>query len=172
MKNILKIHLILLSTIIAQSGTITGFVKDKTNDSFLIGANVIIEGTSQGAASDADGRYTIRQVSAGEYTVMVSYIGYKIFKKSITVKTGETLTLNLDLQPEALLMETYVVTASRRRERVEDAPAAISVISKAEIRRESNANLGDYLKGTKGIDFTQSGRDELSMEIGACGLEL
>ena len=74
MKNILKIHLILLSTIIAQSGTITGFVKDKTNDSFLIGANVIIEGTSQGAASDADGHYTIRQVSAGEYTVMVSYI--------------------------------------------------------------------------------------------------
>jgi len=163
MKNILKIHLILLSTIIAQSGTITGFVKDKTNDSFLIGANVIIEGTSQGAASDADGHYTIRQVSAGEYTVMVSYIGYKIFKKSITVKTGETLTLNLDLQPEALLMETYVVTASRRRERVEDAPAAISVISKAEIRRESNSNLGDYLKGTKGIDFTQSGIDSYNM---------
>ena len=50
--------------------------------------------------------------------------------------------------------ETYVVTASRRRERVEDAPA-FSVISKTEIRRESNTNLGDYLKGTKGIDFCQ-----------------
>ena len=61
--------------------------------------------------------------------------------------------------PEAIKIETYVVTASRRRERVEDAPAAISVISKAEIRRESNTNLGDYLKGTKGIDFTQSGID-------------
>ena len=60
-------------------------------------------------------------------------------------------------------METYVVTASRRRERVEDAPAAISVISKTEIRRESNTNLGDYLKGSKGIDFTQSGIDSYNM---------
>ena len=67
------------------------------------------------------------------------------------------------LIPEAIKMETYVVTASRRRERVEDAPAAISVISKTEIRRESNTNLGDYLKGTKGIDFTQSGIDSYNM---------
>ena len=51
----------------------------------------------------------------------------------------------------------------QRRERVEDAPAVISVISKTEIRRESNTNLGDYLKGTKGIDFTQSGIDSYNM---------
>ena len=51
----------------------------------------------------------------------------------------------------------------REEERVEDAPAAISVISKTEIRRESNTNLGDYLKGTKGIDFTQSGIDSYNM---------
>ena len=60
-------------------------------------------------------------------------------------------------------METYVVTASRRRERVEDAPAAISVITKQDIRRESNTNLGDYMKTTKGIDFTQSGIDSYNM---------
>ena len=65
-------------------------------------------------------------------------------------------------------METYVVTASRRRN-VEDAPAAIQSSQKA-IRRESNTNLGDYLKGTKGIDFTQSGIDSYTYSHGFVSL--
>ena len=136
---------------------------DKTNKSPLIGANVVLEGTTQGTATDADGKYAILQVDPGMYTIMVSYIGYQVYKKDITVVDGKTISLDLSLEPEAIEMETYVVTASRRRERVEDAPAAISVISKTEIRRESNTNLGDYLKGTKGIDFTQSGIDSYNM---------
>ena len=147
----------------AQQGTITGRVSDTTNKSPLIGANVVLEGTTQGTATDADGKYAILQVDPGMYTIMVSYIGYQVYKKDITVIDGKTISLDLSLEPEAIEMETYVVTASRRRERVEDAPASISVISKTEIRRESNTNLGDYLKGTKGIDFTQSGIDSYNM---------
>ncbi|GIS54116.1 hypothetical protein Ct9H90mP29_11580 [bacterium] len=152
-----------MSTLFAQKGEISGKVTDSTNDSPLIGANVVIEGTNQGAATDAEGRYVIKQLDPGEYTIMVSYIGYKNFKEDITLDGNQKMSKDLALQPEAIEMETYVVTASRRRERVEDAPAAISVISKREIRRESNTNLGDYLKGTKGIDFTQSGIDSYNM---------
>ncbi len=148
---------------LGQGGTISGKVTDAVNESPLIGANVIIEGTSQGAATDAEGNYKIEKLIPGEYNIMVSYIGYQIYKENIIIDAKEILTKNLALEPEAIEMETYVVTASRRRERVEDAPAAISVISKREIRRESNTNLGDYLKGTKGIDFTQSGIDSYNM---------
>ena len=163
MKNVATIILLVVSTIFAQDGTITGRVLDATNGSPLMGANVVLEGSSQGAATDTEGRYTISQVVAGEHTLMVTYIGYQVLKKDITVIENKTYSQDLELEPEAIQMETYVVTASRRRERVEDAPAAISVISKAQIRRESNTNLGDYLKGTKGIDFTQSGIDSYNM---------
>ncbi len=146
-----------------QTATITGKVLDASDGSPLMGANVVLEGTTQGAASSTDGQYSIFQVVPGDYTLMVSYIGYESLKMDVTVIGGETLSQDLELEPEAIQMETYVVTASRRRERVEDAPAAISVISKTEIRRESNTNLGDYLKGTKGIDFTQSGIDSYNM---------
>ena len=44
----------------AQKGEISGKVTDSTNDSPLIGANVVIEGTDQGAATDADGRYMMK----------------------------------------------------------------------------------------------------------------
>ena len=154
--------LILYNTIVSGL-SISGTVTDSTNKSPLIGANVIISETSLGAATDSDGRYNINQIAPGDYIISVSYMGYKSYKKNITISNNENVSLDISLAPEAIKMETYVVTASRRRERVEDAPAAISVISKAEIRRESNTNLGDYLKGTKGIDFTQSGIDSYNM---------
>ena len=94
---------------------------------------------------------------------MVSYIGYEEKTQDLTVTLGEIVTANIALAPEAIQMQTYVVTASRRRERVEDAPAAISVITQKEIRRESNTNLGDYLKQVKGVDFTQSGVDSYNL---------
>jgi len=125
MKKIALFVLLIASTVLAQKGTITGKVSDAADGSPLIGANVVLEGTSQGAATDAEGRYTILQVDAGEYSIMVSYIGYKILKKDAMVTTGEILLMDLELEPEVIQMETYVVTASRRRERVEDAPAKL-----------------------------------------------
>ena len=155
--------LVMASIVMGQPGTITGIASDASNGSLLVGANVLLEGTSQGAATDAEGHFMIIQVNPGDYTLVVSYIGYQSLKKDVTLGPGEQISVQLELDPEAIQMETYVVTASRRRERIEDAPAAISVISKTEIRRESNTNLGDYLKGTKGIDFTQSGIDRYNM---------
>ncbi len=161
----LKLLVIFTLTIFGNitGAIITGVVQDSISRSPLIGANVIIDGTNLGAATDAEGKYLIEKINPGEYFVRVSYMGYKTSKKSFSVIGNKSTVLNILMEPEAIKMETYVVTASRRRERVEDAPAAISVISKTEIRRESNTNLGDYLKGTKGIDFTQSGIDSYNM---------
>ena len=143
--------------------TIKGSVTDSIANSPLIGANVIVDGTNFGAATTSEGNYSIDLTSKGEYSITVSYMGYKTARRKIILENEDVIVLNIKMDPEAIKMETYVVTASRRRERVEDAPAAISVISKTEIRRESNTNLGDYLKGTKGIDFTQSGIDSYNM---------
>ena len=64
-------------------------------------------------------------------------MGYSTIKTPITVPNEDGI-ITILLEPEAIQLDEYVVTASRRRERIEDAPAAISVISKKEIRRESN----------------------------------
>ena len=111
----------------AKDGVIKGKVTDSLNGSALIGANVVVEGTNLGAATDAGGEYIIKQLDPGTYTIMVSYIGYQSYKETINLNRGQKLSKDLALKPEAIEMETYVVTASRRRERVEDAPAAISV---------------------------------------------
>ncbi len=155
--------LLLLQNLLAQSGSVTGQISDADNDDPLIGANVIIVGTTMGAATDLKGNYSIRNVPIGAVTLKVSYIGYEEQTLDLTVTLGEIVKADIAMEREAIQMQTYVVTASRRRERVEDAPAAISVITQKEIRRESNTNLGDYLKQVKGVDFTQSGVDSYNL---------
>ena len=148
---------------IGQTYKLEGEILDKSNKSPLVFANIMLEGTSAGSASDNEGRFTIENIEKGSYTIIATYMGYSTYKQEITIPYTESDKIIIFLEPEAIQLEEYVVTASRRRERIEDAPAAISVISKKEIRRESNTNLGDYLKGTKGIDFTQSGIDSYNM---------
>ena len=67
----------------AQSATIKGVVSDSVNANALIGANVIIEGTSLGMATDNDGKYNISNVSPGTYNIKVSYIGYETVEKEL-----------------------------------------------------------------------------------------
>mgnify|MGYP000216928848 FL=1 len=162
-RKLLTYYIILLSQLsFGQNNKIEGEILDKSNKSPLIFANIVLEGTTYGAASDNDGRFSIENIESGTYTIVATYMGYSTFKKEINIPSVEG-KLTILLEPAAIQLDEYVVTASRRRERIEDAPAAISVITKKEIRRESNTNLGDYLKGTKGIDFTQSGIDSYNM---------
>ena len=104
MKKVATIIFLVVSTIFAQDGTITGRVLDATNGSPLMGANVVLEGSSQGAATDTEGRYTILQVVAGEHTLMVTYIGYQILKKDITIIESKTYSQDLELEPEVIQM--------------------------------------------------------------------
>ena len=89
----------------AQSGSVSGKVTDATNNSPLIGANVILEGTSLGAATDGEGKYEIKGLNAGEYVITVSYIGFRNFKENVTLESGQRITRDLVLQPEAIEMK-------------------------------------------------------------------
>jgi outer membrane receptor protein involved in Fe transport len=98
--------------IFAQTGSITGVVVDAETGETLIGANVVIEGTLKGAQTDLDGRYTLANLEAGTYSLVVSYISFT--KQTITgvvVVEGQATRLDIELQPESELLEEVVVTA-------------------------------------------------------------
>ena len=71
---------------LASGISISGVVSDSTNGSPLIGANVILKGTSLGAATDTDGRFSIDNIPMGEYTLSASYMGFKSFQKKLQFK--------------------------------------------------------------------------------------
>jgi hypothetical protein len=72
----------------AQSGRIMGVVYDAQSNERLPGANVVIQGTSRGAASDLEGRYSITAVPPGEHTLIVSYIGYVSQRQTVSCRSG------------------------------------------------------------------------------------
>ncbi|MGM0546085.1 MAG: TonB-dependent receptor domain-containing protein [Bacteroidota bacterium] len=100
--------------VIAQSdaGKITGTIVDAKTGETVIGANVAIEGSTKGAATDIDGKFSIAGIDSGSYTLIVSFISYT--KKTITdvtVESGETTSLNISLEPQTVDMEEVTVTA-------------------------------------------------------------
>ncbi|RMH63789.1 MAG: TonB-dependent receptor [Bacteroidetes bacterium] len=96
-------------------GRIAGTVRDATTGEPLIGVNVIVVGTSNGAATDLDGRYVIENLRPGEYAVRVSYISFetKLFT-GITVRDGETTRLDVELQEAVLSTDEEIVIVGEK----------------------------------------------------------
>ena len=166
MKKIL-LPLLFISNIAFTQNTIFGTITDRANGEALPGANIILAQTNLGAAADGEGYFEIKNVPNGEYEIKVSFIGYETYESTLNVFDVDPTTyqnLSIQLAVSAIQLQEYVVTASRgRREKITDAPAAISVISELKIRSESNPNLGDYFKNIKGVDFTASGMDSYNL---------
>lgn len=97
------------------TGKIAGRVTDKDTGQPLPGVNVVLEGTTMGAATDTDGRYYILLVPPGTYTVTASILGYQT-TKTTGVKVLIDLTTTVDFAPSSQVMELgqeFVVVADR-----------------------------------------------------------
>ena len=112
-----KILLLILFTCsftFSQTARISGKVTDQQTGEPLIGANIIIVGTSLGAASDVNGDYLISNVSAGEYSVRASYIGYQdVTVNKLIVNSGLTTRFNFELQSTEFSTSEVVIVAQR-----------------------------------------------------------
>ena len=96
------------------TGKIAGHITDAETGEAIAGANIIVDGTVLGAATDVDGYYAILNVPPGEYTLNISVIGYeKVSIKNVVVKIDLTTTISYAMKSEALEMGEVVVTAER-----------------------------------------------------------
>ncbi|MCI0708180.1 MAG: TonB-dependent receptor [Ignavibacteriae bacterium] len=103
-----------LSSLMAQDGKLRGIITDKATGEGLIGANVILEGTSLGASSDINGEFVILSIPPGIYSVKASYIGYAAMTVSnVRVSANLTTTQNFELNSTAIQTTEVEVVADR-----------------------------------------------------------
>jgi len=134
----------------AADGIITGEVTDNKTGNPLPGANVIIEGTSIGAATDMDGKYVILQAPEGTFDLRVTFIGYHPMTTSVIVVANETVVVNFSLNPTVIAGMDIVVTANRARER--ETPVAFTNGTTERIQEEFHGQDAPLLlKGTPGV---------------------
>ncbi len=96
----------------AATGKISGTIRDAKTNEPLIGANVIIEGTTLGAASNIDGYYVILNVQPGTYKLRVSMIGYaSVTVEEVKVNIDQTTDINVNLSSKTIETQEVVVVA-------------------------------------------------------------
>jgi hypothetical protein len=107
-------YLIAITSLKAQvTGTVAGFVKDARTQEPLIGATILVEGTNLGSSVDASGYYKITNIPTQTHTLKASLIGYKTLQKfDVQVTSGNTLTLNFDLEEAATTLEDVSIQAN------------------------------------------------------------
>jgi len=105
----------------AQEAAISGTIYDENSGETLIGANIVVEGTTTGTSTDFDGKYQF-QVEPGTYTLVATYIGYNEKKiEGVEVKAGETTVIDVALSDEAVDLGVEVVVTAQVVERTENA---------------------------------------------------
>lgn len=96
------------------TGKIAGKIIDKNTGEALLGANIILLGSTLGASADIDGNYFIINIPPGEYQVKASMIGYSSFTiQKVRVSVDQTTRLDFELTSESIELTDVVVTAEK-----------------------------------------------------------
>ncbi len=102
---------LLFGTAEAQTGRVEGSVTDQSGEP-LIGVNLLLEGTTRGATTDLEGNYFILNVRPGEYTLLVSYIGFHAQRiENVQVCVDRTTRIDVEMYEEMLEMGEIVISA-------------------------------------------------------------
>ncbi len=150
------------AVLFAQHATIQGTVRNALTQELLPSANVLLVGTGLGAATDLFGKYVIRNVPPGQYTLRVSYIGYETIEIPLVVNNAEVITRNLHVTPVTVEGAEVIVTAQARGQQaaINDQLAAntiSSVVSSARIQELPDANAAEAVGRLPGVSILRSG---------------
>ena len=143
----------------AQQGTVAGQVTDKSNQQPVVGAQVLITGTSLQARTGRDGHFTIIKVPAGQYSVQVRIIGFATGTMSVSVAAGEGATADFALTAAAVPLAAVVVSATGEEQIKRELGNNVGSIDAAKINQEAAPeNASDLLNSRiPGVEVMQSG---------------
>ncbi|MEY4111051.1 MAG: hypothetical protein RLZZ46_1406, partial [Bacteroidota bacterium] len=124
-----------------KTGVISGTVREANTQELLPGVAVILENTSLGASTDAQGRFIISNIPTGSYNLKASFIGFKPYIiYNIVVTTGNVQTYTIDLQEESQNLNEVVVQTNTFGKRTES-PLSVQSLTAEEIKSNPGGNF-------------------------------
>jgi len=152
---------IFTAQVLTAAGTIKGTVYDKTTKDGLPGANVVVKGTSVGAATNLDGVYLIRNAPAGRQTLVVAYVGYTSTTLAVNVSDDSTITQDFYLTSTTIEGEEVLVTAQALGQlqainQQLSSDKIVSIVSEARIQELPDFNAAQAISRLPGVSTLQS----------------
>lgn len=136
----------------AQNKTVSGTVTDATGES-VIGASVLVKGTTNGVITDIDGNFTLQNVPANG-TIQISFVGYKTQDISVAGKTS----FNVKLQEDSEMLDEVVVVGYGVQKK-SDVTGALTRVGAEELNAKPVSNAFEALQGkAAGVDITSNER--------------
>lgn len=135
----------------AQTGTVRGVITDESTGETVIGANIVIQGTTRGTASDLNGEFILIGLRPGNYNLEFSAIGFgKIIIEDVSVKIDLSTTINVKMREQ--IIEGQEVTIVAQRELVQkDVTATLSSVDRKQIEALPVENLGEVVGLQAGV---------------------
>lgn len=145
------------SVILAQGGTLRGFVYEEDSGEPVIFTNVYLKGTSLGASTDVNGYFSINHIPDGTYTLQVTYLGLDTLKKQVDISDDRIITEKLFLKKSTVQMQTVEISA-QKQEALTNVTMSVTKATAKDIKQiptiGGTADLAQYLQVVPGVIFT------------------
>jgi len=156
--------------LIAQTGTVRGFVYEETSGEPAMFSNVVLEGTKIGGVTDANGFFNLSKVPAGQYKLVVTYIGFESKEEIIEVKADKILNKKYYLSESSIQLNTVQLSAERQEAKTSVNTSVIKLTSKSLKKLPSiggDPDIAQYLQVLPGVVFTGDQGGQLYIRGGA-----
>lgn len=145
-----------MSFVCAQNGSIKGVVIDTEDNGPVLGAVVAIEGTQTAIMTDLDGHYVLPKLKPGDYTLVVTYVGYHKETRKVKLEANEEKVEDFRLRSTTTLSEV-VVTALGIERQEKALGYAVSKVTNEDINNTVSSNWLNGMSGkVAGLNFDQS----------------
>lgn len=130
---------------------IIGHVTDKNTQEHVPYVTITLSGTTYATMTDATGHYKLTNIPDGNYIIEASAVGYLTASQPVSIKTGKTLTANLTIEQDLLLLEQVVVTGNRSETKKRHSATLVNVVNRDLFEMVSASSLADGLNFQPGV---------------------
>lgn len=154
--------LLLSPSLSAQEGAVAGTITGETSEAPLSSVQVEVAGPEGNVVGEAltgpAGRFRVSGLAPGGYAVVASLPGYRTARRpDVVVRAGETTRLSIALAPAAIELNPITVSAARQQEKLLEAPASITVVTRQEVEERPAISTLGHLEGIAGMDVMRAG---------------
>jgi hypothetical protein len=141
----------------SQEASLKGLVYEETSGEPAILANVYLKGTNYGASTDVNGYFLISKIPPGNYTLIVTYLGFDTIKEQVKLEADQIESKQFYLKESSVKLETVEVSAQRIEQKTETTTSVVKITPK-EIKQipsvGGQADFAQYLQVVPGVIFT------------------
>ena len=141
------------SSVFSQENVVKGKIIDKETGEELIGASVVIKGTTNGVVTDLDGNFELKANQTPPFTIVINFLGYTTIETQID---DFSTPLKIKLEPDYVLMDEVQIIGSRISEKQKMSPLTTESMDLMAIKEASSGDFYESLGNLKGVDVTSA----------------